>query len=75
MARVLICGIKSPEDVEIVNELKPDYVSFTFFKNNNYIPYEKAKKLKQILDKDIFQVFLKLNLENCYLPHFLQVLF
>ena len=53
MARVLICGIKSPEDVEIVNELKPEYVSFTFFKNDNYIPYEKAKKLKQILDKNI----------------------
>ncbi len=53
MARVMICGIKSPEDVEIVNELKPEYISFTFFKNHDYIPYEKAKKLRQMLDRDI----------------------
>lgn len=54
MARVKICGIKTPEDVEIINELKPEYVTFSFFKTSlNYIPYEKAKKLKEMLDKDI----------------------
>ncbi len=53
MARVKICGINSPEDVEIVNELKPDYVSFAFYKNKRQVTYEKARKLKQILDKDI----------------------
>ena len=53
MARVKICGINSPEDVEIVNELKPDYVSFAFYKNKRQVTYEKARKLKQLLDKDI----------------------
>ncbi len=53
MARVKICGINSPEDVEIVNELKPDYVSFAFYKNKCQVTYEKARKLKQLLDKDI----------------------
>ena len=53
MARVKVCGINSPEDVEIVNELKPDYVSFAFYKNKRQVTYEKARKLKQILDKDI----------------------
>ena len=54
MARVKICGIKRPEDVEIVNELRPDYIGFVFAQESKrYLPFEKAREFRERLDSSI----------------------
>ncbi len=54
MARVKMCGMTRPEDIEIVNELKPEYIGFVFADfSKRYVSYEKARKLKERLDPSI----------------------
>ncbi|HHX69616.1 MAG: phosphoribosylanthranilate isomerase [Miniphocaeibacter sp.] len=53
MTKVKICGIRSLNDVEIVNELKPDYIGFVFAKSKRQITPLLAKELKSFLNKDI----------------------
>lgn len=49
MAFVKICGISSMEDVEIVNECKPDYVGFVFAESRRQVP----PSLGALLSKNI----------------------
>lgn len=54
MAKIKICGLKRPEDIEYVNELKPDYIGFILtdgFKRS--ITAEQAGLLKSRLDRSI----------------------
>ncbi|MEE3467644.1 MAG: phosphoribosylanthranilate isomerase [Eubacterium sp.] len=54
MARVKMCGMMRPEDIEIVNELRPDYIGFVFASfSKRYVSYETARKLKEMLDPSI----------------------
>ncbi|MCR5341818.1 MAG: phosphoribosylanthranilate isomerase [Butyrivibrio sp.] len=54
MIRTKFCGLKRPEDIQIVNKLHPDYIGFVFFKKSkrNVEPLE-AKTLKEKLDPNI----------------------
>lgn len=54
MAKIKICGIKRKEDIDYVNELKPDYIGFIFVKGRKrYIDKYDAKALTVNLDKNI----------------------
>ncbi len=47
MTKIKMCGLRRKEDIEAVNELRPDYVGFVFFPGSKrYITPEKAKELK-----------------------------
>lgn len=57
MAKIKICGLKRPEDIDYVNALKPDYIGFILtdgFKRS--ITAEQARLLKSKLDKSITAV-------------------
>lgn len=50
--KIKLCGLKRPEDIEIANQLHPDYIGFVFAKKSKrYIPPEAAGKLKKMLNK------------------------
>lgn len=67
MAKLKICGLKRIQDIDYVNELKPDYIGFILspgFKRS--IDKETAKNLKSRLSKDIkaVGVFVNENRQN-----------
>ncbi|WP_026497885.1 phosphoribosylanthranilate isomerase [Butyrivibrio sp. WCD2001] len=54
MTKTKFCGLTRPEDIKIVNRLKPDYIGFVFFKKSKRnVEPEEAKKLKEKLDSNI----------------------
>ena len=54
MAKIKICGLTRPEDIEYANEFRPDYIGFVFHpQSRRYVTYEKAQKLKAALKPDI----------------------
>ena len=54
MIKTKFCGLKRPEDIDIVNRLHPDYIGFVFFKKSKRnVEPEQARKLKEKLDPDI----------------------
>ena len=56
MSRIKICGMQRIEDIEIVNELLPDYVGFIMSVQNKFrrqVTVENAKALSQKLNPDI----------------------
>lgn len=51
---IKICGLSRPEDIEVVNELRPDFIGFVFYeKSKRNVTKEKAKSLKEKLDSRI----------------------
>jgi phosphoribosylanthranilate isomerase len=56
MPKIKICGIRRPEDIEIVNKYKPDYMGFVFAPSKRQVSHELALKLKENLDSDIIAV-------------------
>ena len=60
--KVKFCGIKRIEDIDICNELKPDYIGFVFFdKSKRFIKPIDAKALKEKLNKNILAVGVFVN--------------
>ncbi len=62
MARIKICGLRRKEDIEYVNELKPDFIGFILtdgFKRS--ISEKQAALLKAGLDKSIKAVGVFVN--------------
>lgn len=54
MTKIKICGLRKPEDIEAVNEWRPDYVGFVFApKSKRYVTAEQAVELKDHLDPQI----------------------
>lgn len=54
MTKIKLCGLNRLKDIEVVNELKPDYIGFVFAKKSSrYISFDKAKGLKDALDPSI----------------------
>ena len=50
MTRIKMCGIRRPEDITAVNEIRPDYVGFVFFPGSRrYIAPEAAASLRALL--------------------------
>ena len=62
MTRVKICGLKSPQDIEIVNECMPDYIGFVFADfSKRYVTPEKSLELKQLVNPKIKSVGVFVN--------------
>ncbi len=54
MTRIKMCGLRRPEDVEAVNELRPEYIGFVFFPGSRrYVTPETARALKTELNPEI----------------------
>lgn len=51
--KVKICGIKSLEDISIVNKYDIDYVGFVFAKSKRRVTKELARKMKEKLNPKI----------------------
>lgn len=51
--KIKICGVKSLEDIAIVNKYDIDYVGFVFAKSKRQITKELAKKMKEKLNPKI----------------------
>lgn len=58
MTKIKICGLTTAEDIDIVNEYKPDYAGFVLFfpKSKRNISTESASKLLNKLDDSIKSV-------------------
>ncbi len=57
MTKIKLCGLSRPRDIEAANELMPDYVGFVFVPSSRrYVPPEKARELKGLLDPRITAV-------------------
>ena len=53
MTKIKLCGLSRAEDIECANSLKPDYIGFVFYKKSKrFVDREKARELKNLLDKD-----------------------
>ena len=51
---IKICGLSRPEDIEVVNELLPDFIGFVFYeKSKRNVTKDVAKSLKEKLDSRI----------------------
>lgn len=67
MTKIKLCGIQRYEDIDVVNELLPDYIGFVFAKKSKrFISYDMAKSLKIRLDKRVkaVGVFVDESIEN-----------
>lgn len=53
MTRIKICGLKSMEDINIVNKYLPEYIGFVFAGSKRRIDKITAAALKQELNKSI----------------------
>ncbi|MBQ8850019.1 MAG: phosphoribosylanthranilate isomerase [Clostridia bacterium] len=50
MTNIKLCGLSRPCDIEMANELKPEYIGFVFAKKSRrYVPPERAAELKKTL--------------------------
>lgn len=61
MLKLKICGMRRPEDIEIANKYKPDYVGFVFAQSPRKVSYEQAKELSGLLSEDIVPVGVFVN--------------
>lgn len=64
--KIKICGLRRTEDVDFVNEYKPDYIGFIFANTRRKVEYNTAKILKEKLSKEIkaVGVFVDEPIEN-----------
>lgn len=54
MTNIKLCGLSRMVDIEVVNELKPEYIGFIFVpKSKRYVSIAQASVLKKELDKKI----------------------
>lgn len=54
MTKIKLCGLTRPCDIEIANQLKPEYVGFVFAKNSRrYVTSDRAFELKKMLLPEI----------------------
>lgn len=61
MNRIKICGLKRMEDIQAVNEYKPEYIGFVFANTKRFVSDELAAELKGALDKKIKAVGVFVN--------------
>lgn len=60
--RIKLCGLRRSCDMEIANELRPDYIGFVFAKKSTrYVSPEQAESLKKLLRPDILAVGVFVN--------------
>lgn len=62
MTKIKLCGLKSLDDIEIINKYNPEYIGFVFYKKSKrYVDYKTAKMLKNALNKNILAVGVFVN--------------
>ena len=59
--KIKICGLRRLEDMEYVNNYKPDYVGFVFAKSKRQVTWELAEKLRNALESNIIRVGVFVN--------------
>ena len=67
MTKIKLCGIKSEDDIKVINEVLPDYIGFVFAgKSKRYISFDTANTLKSKLDSRVkaVGVFVNEDVEN-----------
>lgn len=67
MTKIKLCGLSRECDIEYANELLPEYIGFVFApKSSRYVDFDKAMKLKRLLDNRIMAVgvFVNANITN-----------
>ena len=54
MTRIKMCGLRRPEDIAAVNQVRPEYAGFVFFPGSRrYVTPEQAALLRKSLDPGI----------------------
>lgn len=53
MTKLKICGIRTLEEVAMLNDIKPSFAGFVFATSKRQVTLEEAKILRQHLDKEI----------------------
>lgn len=62
MTKIKLCGLSRTCDIEVANELKPEYIGFVFAKKSRrYVSPEKAAELRRVLSSDIRAVGVFVN--------------
>lgn len=62
MTKIKLCGLTRECDIDVANELKPDYIGFVFApKSKRYVSHEIALNLKKLLSPDIKAVGVFVN--------------
>ncbi len=59
--KLKLCGLRRPEDIEMINEAGPDYVGFIFAPTRRYVAPETVRELCQGLDPGIKKVGVFVN--------------
>lgn len=59
--KIKICGIRCFEDIEYVNEGRPEYIGFVFARSKRQVDAKTAKSLKKRLNPDIQAVGVFVN--------------
>lgn len=59
--KIKICGLSRMEDIQCVNQWKPDYIGFVFAKSRRQVTEDQAEKLKRALDPGIQAVGVFVN--------------
>lgn len=72
MTKIKLCGLSRPCDIEIANQLKPDYIGFVFApKSKRYVTPETAGKLKKLLNPAIQAVGVFTDADLCLISSLL----
>ena len=61
MTKIKICGLTRPEDIIIVNNLRPDYIGFVLAESRRKVMPNQALSLRNALDKNIIPVGVFVN--------------
>ncbi|MCL2026302.1 MAG: phosphoribosylanthranilate isomerase [Leptospirales bacterium] len=61
MVKVKICGLSRPDDIDAVNEEKPDYIGFVFAESRRKVSAQQALKLRKKLSPNIIPVGVFVN--------------
>ena len=59
--KVKICGLKTLEDIDYINEALPDFAGFIFAESSRRISFNQAAKMKSKLNKNIKSIGVFVN--------------
>ncbi|WP_040196663.1 phosphoribosylanthranilate isomerase [Candidatus Soleaferrea massiliensis] len=61
MTKIKICGLTRPEDIQYVNEARPDYIGFVFAESRRRVTIDQAAGLREMLHASIRPVGVFVN--------------
>ena len=71
MTKIKFCGLTRIEDIEVANELTPEFIGFVFAeKSRRYVSIEQADRLKKFLDAKILSVGVFVNADIKFVAEF-----